>query len=259
MRPDLITQGQWIKYNFYLALEHLIGIKRSEKYLRGPKNRLSRQILGNEGMQNRGRTLYTEDVICNTYDTTVNDKETLMKGPLVFKGAARDWPCTQKWNKEYFRKYFAKESISLVGNPGLVDKENESKYKEASMAEFIDSIGKDKHNYLRFSRIIDLNPDLRSDVDVDWLNRFRPKIARGGNLYLFMGEEGSKTDMHCAIIQTLFFQVKGRKKWVIYEPNERIFIDAIADRRPYFYTHAQPTQPEDPKYPLLKYAKKYET
>jgi len=239
-------------------MEHLIGLKRSEKYIRRYRNNLYQEILTNKGIENRGHTLYTEDVICDSFENVVNDKEKLMEGPLVFKGAAKDWPCTKKWSKEYFRQYFAQFTVSLVGNPGLVDKENESKYKEASMGEFIDSIGKDKHNYLRFSRIIDLNPDLKSDVDIDWLNRFRPKLARGGNLYLFMGEAGSKTDMHCAIIQTLFFQVKGTKKWTIYAPNERIFIDAIADRRPYFYTHAQPGKPDDPNFPLLKYAKKYE-
>ena len=29
MRPALVTQKQWIKYNFYLALEHFVGLKNS--------------------------------------------------------------------------------------------------------------------------------------------------------------------------------------------------------------------------------------
>jgi hypothetical protein len=56
MRPQGITEKQWIKYNFYLILEHCMGIKYSEKYLRGPKNKLYNEILQNEGMNNRGRT-----------------------------------------------------------------------------------------------------------------------------------------------------------------------------------------------------------
>jgi hypothetical protein len=74
---------------------------------------------------------------------------------------------------------------------------------------------------------------------------------------MFMGEGGSKTDMHAAMIQSLFIQVQGRKKWTIYPANERIFVDTYADRRPYYYTDANPNDENDPKYPLLKYAKKY--
>lgn len=126
------------------------------------------------------------------------------------------------------------------------------------MADFIDKLSKDKHNYLRFSRIIDDHLRLREDMDVNWLEKFRSNFARGGYLYLFMGEEGSKTDMHVAIIQTLFIQIKGKKKWTIYAPNERIFVDGIADRRLYFYSHATPSKLDDPNFPLLKYAKRYE-
>lgn len=257
MKPEGITQNQWLRYNFYLVLEHFIGIKNSEKYLRTRKNKLYQEILQNPGIENRGRVYPLQSVEGNKFDFK-NNNEGLMNGPLVFKGAAKDWPCITKWNKKFFRENYADYNISLVGNVGLADVENQNKYKVATMGEFIDNLSQDKHNYLRFSRIIDDRPELRKDMDVPWLNQFKSKFARGGYLYMFMGEEGSKTDMHCAIIQTLFIQIQGRKKWTIYHPNERIFMDAIADRRPYYYTHANPNRLDDPNYPLLKHAKRYE-
>ena len=258
MKPSGITQRQWLRYNIYFALEHFIGKKNSEKYLRKRKNKLYQDILTNPGIQDRGKTFYSKDVECASFDQFIDNRDALMKGPIVFKGAAKDWPCMTKWNKDYFRQFFADYTVSLVGNIGLADKENQNKHTEIRIADFIDTIGKSKHNYLRFSRIIDENPELKQDVDVTWLEQFRSKVSRGGYLYLFMGEDGSKTDMHTAIIQTLFFQIKGQKKWTIYAPNERIFVDAIADRRPYFYSHANPNKLDDPNLPLLRHAIKYE-
>ena len=258
MRPDLITQRQWILYNFYLVLEHFIGIKNSEKYLRKHKNKLYEEIKTNPGMEGRGRTIKTEEVVCLDFEPFKTNRRALMDGPLVFKGAAAEWPCTKKWSKEYFRENFSGYNVSLVGNVGLADRENQNQYKKASFGEFIDKIGKEKHNYLRFSRIIDDEPSLRNDMNVSWMEQFRSKFSRGGFLYLFMGEAGSKTAMHTAIIQSLFIQIKGQKKWTIFAPNERLFVDGIADRRPYYYSHANPNNPDDPNFPLLKYAKKYE-
>ena len=258
MRPEGITQKQWVKYNIYLVLEHFMGVKNSEKYLRKRKNKLFQKILQNPGIKERGRVYTNNDILAVADFDIKNNHEELMKGPLLFRGAAKDWPCIAKWNKQFFRENHADYNISLVGNVGLADKENQNKYKIASMGDFIDNLSKDKHNYLRFSRIIDERPELREDMDVNWLDRFKSRFSRGGYLYMFMGEEGSKTDMHVAIIQTLFIQIKGKKKWTVYAPNERIFVDAIADRRPYFYTQANPSQLDDPKYPLLKYAKRYE-
>ena len=63
--------------------------------------------------------------------------------------------------------------------------------------------------------------------------------------------------MHNAIIQSLFVQVEGTKKWTIYPANERIFLDPVADRFPYFYTDANPNDENNVNFPLLKFAKKY--
>jgi hypothetical protein len=256
MKPEGITTRQWIRYNFYLGLQHLVGFENSKTTLHRWKQNLYQEILQNPGIENRGKVYTTEDVSVTNFDFSKHSD--LMTGPIVFKGVAKDWPCISKWNKKFFRENHADYNISLVGNVGLADKENQNKYKVASMGDFIDNLSKDKHNYLRFSRIIDERPELREDMDVKWLDQFKSKFARGGYLYLFMGEEGSKTDMHTAIIQTLFVQIKGKKKWTIYAPNERLFVDGIADRRPYFYSQANPNKLDDPNYPLLKHAKRYE-
>jgi hypothetical protein len=257
MKPEGITDKQWIKYNVLFIVQHFIGIKNAEKYFGKTKAKLFEEISQNPGIQNRAITYYNEDVTCDNVDEILQNRPKLMEGPLLFKGAAKDWECTQKWSKEFFQKYYANQEVILVGSKGLTNKEHQNKFKKETLGEFIESATQDVKNYLRFSRIIDTDPTLRSHINVSWLEKFKSKLSKGGNLYMFMGEGGSKTDMHAAMIQSLFIQVQGRKKWTIYPANERIFVDTYADRRPYYYTDANPNDENDPKYPLLKYAKKY--
>jgi hypothetical protein len=258
MRPANITKKQWARYNLLFILSHFLGEKNSAKYLGPRKKRLFEEILKNEGMENRGKVFYNKDIECTDIDGYLSKRDKLMEGPLLFKGVAKDWECVQNWDKEYFRTYFADVPVSLVGSVGLVEKKNQNKFVNTSLSKYLDESEKDKENYLRFSRIVDEIPDLRKAIDTKFLERFKSKTSKGGYLYMFMGEKDSKTTMHAAIIQSLFLQVKGKKKWTIYPANERIFVDAVAGRRPYYYTDADPNHPEDPAFPLLKHAIRYE-
>jgi hypothetical protein len=258
MKPEGISQKQWIKYNALFVAEHFIGINASAKYLGRIKASLFDEIAQNPVIQKRAVTYYNNDILCPNLEDILKNRQELMKGPLLFKGAAKDWECTKQWSADFFQKFYANQEVILVGSKGLTNKENQNKFKKESLGEFIDSAKKDPKNYLRFSRIVDTDPILRSHINVAWLEQFKSKVSKGGNMYMFMGESGSKTDMHAATIQSLFIQVKGQKKWTIYPANERIFVDAFADRRPYYYTDANPNNENDPKYPLLKFSKKYE-
>ena len=250
----MVTHSQWIWYNTLLVIEHFIGVENAKNLLRTSKRHLSESVLSNVGTSDRGKVFTNKDVDKQFDPSILNDRDGLMNQVLVFKGAAKDWDCVRKWSPQYFADHCGDTSVSLVGNAGLADKENQNTYKRTTVKDYVNHVGKEKHNYLRFSRIIDEDPELRKDVNVDWLHRFADKFSRGGYLYLFMGIQGSRTTMHNAIIQTLFVQIKGKKRWIIYAPNERIFTSPHADRRPYFYSDANPNRLDDPNHPLLKHA-----
>lgn len=116
----------------------------------------------------------------------------------------------------------------------------------------------DKSTYLRFSRIIDDNPELKKDMDTDFIYSFKSGPTRGDTFYLFMGEAGTKTDMHHAMPATVFVQVRGKKKWTIYAPEERIFLNPVAKRMPYQYSKANPYITDNPEFPIQKFAKYYQ-
>ena len=259
MRPVLVTQKQWIKYTYYFILEHFMGLKNSEKYIRPKRNKLYSEIEKNEGMKDRGETIDVKEIERYSFDEFVNNKGVLLDRPLVFRGAAKDWPSVKKWSKDFFREHYSKTEVAIIDNPGLVDPTKENNYKQTNFGDYFKEVEKDKDKYLRFSRVLDHNPVLLEDLDLNWLRQFKSGFCMGEQTFLFMGEGGTRTPMHAGLTHTIFIQVKGRKKWTICAPNERVFLDPVADRVLYFYTHANPTVNDpDPNFPLLPYVKKYE-
>jgi hypothetical protein len=258
MKPDLVTTGQWLKYNYYFVLEHIMGVKNSEKYLRKKKEELFRETMENKGMKDRGQTIDVKTIERFSFDQYKEHKDELLTTPLVFRGAAKDWKSTKVWSKDFFREQYGKTKVTIIDNPGLVDKEKENVFKHTDFGSYFDEVEKDQSKYLRFSRVLDHNPELLNDLDLEWLRQFKYGMCNGEQTFLFMGEGGTKTPMHAGLTHTIFIQVKGRKKWTICTPNERFFLDPVADRVLYFYTHANPLDCNDPKFPMVPFVKKYE-
>jgi hypothetical protein len=254
MRPEGITQGQ---YNFYLVLEHFLGLKLSEKIIRPKRNRLYAEVLKNKGIENRGETIPTASITYYDFKPFENNKPALLDKPYLFKGVAKEWPAIKTWNKQFFREKYGDIEIPLVDKiPGIRD--DKGRYGKINFKQYFDEVDKGSNIYLSFSRVLDNNPELLKDLDLNWLRQFEWGAVNGEQTFFFMGEEGTKTDMHNGFAQTLFIQVEGRKKWTIWAPEERFFLDPVAGRHTHFYSFVNPHEENDPRYPLLKYAKKYE-
>lgn len=259
MKPASVTTTQWIKYNMYFVLEHLMGIKRFERRLRAKKLRFFNEVLNNNpGFRERAATMETKDIEHYSFDAFKNNKSALLNGPLVFRGVAKDWPSVKNWSKDFFRDQYGNVPVTIIDNPGLIEKDKDNEFKQTNFAEYFKDVEKDKSKYLRFSRVLDNNPVLLKDLDMDWLRQFKSRFSMGDQTFLFIGEGDTKTPMHGAISHTAFVQIKGKKRWVICAPNERFFLDPVAARALYFYTNADINNPIDPEYPLLPYVRKYD-
>jgi hypothetical protein len=260
MKPHLVTSSQWYKFNLYFLIEHFIGKTLSEKFIRPKRNKLYAEALQNPGMKERGRTIDVKEIEHYSLEPLLGDRDALLKKPLVFRGVAKDWPAVKNWSKQFFRQHYDKTPVTIIDNPGLVDKDKENVFTKTTFGEYFDEVEKDPSKYLRFSRVLDHNPVLLEDLDLEWLRKFKSGFNMGEQTFLFMGEGDTRTPMHAGLTHTIFIQIKGRKKWTICLPNERFFVDPIADRVLYFYTDANPTEnaPYDPKFPLTPYLEKYE-
>lgn len=258
MKPESISYKQWLKFNLYFSIEHFFGKQKPNSYLEKKRVQLFTDILENDSINERGRLFPSSEYEYTSFDEFKKQNDNILDKIAVFRGVAKDWSCTKNWSKEFFSERYSNTEISLIDNPGLVDSNQKNEFKKTDFKNYFEEVKKDKNKYLRFSRIIDNNPELLDDLNVEWLRKFKSGWCMGEQSFLFMGEDGTKTPMHAGLTHTLFIQVKGKKKWTICAPNERIFLNPPADRFLYFRTNANPSNLEDQKFPLLKHTKRYE-
>lgn len=131
--------------------------------------------------------------------------------PVVMEGAAKDWPCVQKWSLEYFKQLHGKDEIVLVDQaiPGYP-------YELTTLADVIDNIRGGGSKYYRFYPLLARHPEHLQDFDYKWLKERRNPLCWFDAFQVFIGGQGSYTALHNANQSNLFVQVYGEKKWVLY-------------------------------------------
>lgn len=130
--------------------------------------------------------------------------------PVVMEGAAKDWPCVQKWSLEYFKELHGDDEIFLVdANP---DKD----YERITLADVIDNIRSGGKKYFRFYPFLVRHPEHIKDFDYQWFKDRKTKSMFADAFQVFMGGEGTFSDLHNANPPNLFVQVYGEKKWILY-------------------------------------------
>lgn len=176
-------------------------------------------------------------------------------GPLVFRGAAKDWPAVKNWSLDYFEKKYGDSEVIIMDNVGLTYDE----YEKLPFRDYIRQLRNGSTKYLKFSDFVHDNPELKEDFDLDWLRKLqRLPFSWGEDTRFFMGGQRTKTPLHVGFSSFFFTQVIGQKKWVFYPPNNRMFLDARTERTTYLFSDADPYDSDNPEFPLLKYANRFE-
>jgi hypothetical protein len=148
--------------------------------------------------------------------------------PVVFRGAAAEWPCTRRWTPTYLReRLFNKRVTATRTRAGRYQPDPEQGHyaledmQEMPFGEFMDSIrgpgpGADDTTYYLHRQSLDKHlPELRDDVPIP------SHIDRSAMLLvsLWMGPAGSVTPIHHDFTDNLFVQVQGRKRLLLYAPD----------------------------------------
>jgi hypothetical protein len=147
--------------------------------------------------------------------------------PVLFRGAAEDWPCTRRWTPGYLRERLANKLVTATRSASRQYRPDpeQGHYAPDQMhkmlfSEFMDSICRASSNvdepsyYLHRQSLDEHLPELRDDVRVpSYLNNTAMLIVS-----LWMGPAGSITPIHHDFTDNLFVQVLGRKRVVLYDP-----------------------------------------
>ena len=253
MKPASVKTSHWVKYNILFLLEHFLGEKWYPKLFDKAEKKLFKKIdtyVTAHPSDDGFKILeYTKDNYpepqCHPYF------------PIVYRGIASDWPCSKKWSFDFFAEKFGDQDVTLINNAGLV-KDSDQAYDVVKFRDYIMRLKSGSKEYLKFSRIVEEQSDLRQDFDYEWLRKFRSKFAQNDLFYFFMGGKNTITPIHDGYAITVFVQVEGTKRWVFYPCNQRLFIGVRPRRYNYFYSEADPYKFDDPKFTLIKHAQRHE-
>jgi hypothetical protein len=147
--------------------------------------------------------------------------------PVLFRGAATDWPCTRRWTSAYLRERLSNRVVTATRSPSRQYRPDSEQghyapdqMQKMLFGEFMDSIcnpssnAEDLSYYLHRQSLDEHLPELRDDVRVpSYLDHFAMLLVS-----LWMGPAGSVTPIHHDFTDNLFVQVQGRKRVILYDP-----------------------------------------
>jgi hypothetical protein len=242
MKPNNISYSNWIYYNLAFVLQHVLGYKLYRKFL-------------------KLKALRTNNLPAKPFKLTIVDKNeslTSTGAPVLFKKGAESWLATKKWSFDFFQENYGEETVLINNTKGVVDAKAPQEQEEIKLRDYIKELKKGSLKYLKLSSLVQKNPSLQKDIDLDWCKKFKSFGSFGETFYMFMGGTNTITPLHNEFPTTLYIQIKGRKKWILYDVSSRIFLDVVTERMPYFYSNFDPLNPNFKSFPFAKHAKKIE-
>lgn len=178
--------------------------------------------------------------------------------PVIFEGAAKNWESTKRWSLDFMRRNYGDIETLLVKIEGLALSDHKVNYQFSNLSDLVESIWRKEKKYLRVSPLVSDNPELKRQLDLNWLKSYSNPWSPLNGFQLFMGGEGGRTRLHCEIQANLYVMTHGEKRWRIYPNRYAAVFNPPANRRPYVYTEADIYEPDPVKYPQLEKADHYD-
>ncbi|MGG8495345.1 cupin-like domain-containing protein [Tenacibaculum sp. TC6] len=180
--------------------------------------------------------------------------------PVVIRGMTSDWKALE-WDTEYFRSKETGKKVSIkVGNV------SEGKREQMTLSTYVELLEEyeqnlklgleaEKPGYLHDIPFFYMFPEYLADIN-PFPRDLLPKWYRNkwqNYIQFFMGSTGSLTPLHFDTLLTnnLFFQVAGRKKFILIEAKDKknCYI------RGWRWANFDPQNPDYEKFPEAKHIK----
>lgn len=249
MKPSILKYRYWLKYNLLFFMEHLMG----PDYFKKPgsaKDKLIRDI----GSDLSGHAQLPENKPLRYADPAAKPDCSRLS---LYKGMAKSWPAYRKWTMDYFKEVYGDRDVLINASNGLVDPKAPQQTESIKLKNYIEELELGTRKYLKLSDLAKREKSLQEDLDLKWLKSFKPRFAVGETYYMFIGGKGTVTPMHNEFSTTIYVQVFGQKKWTLYPPEDRVYLNAVTERRPYFFSNYVPGG-DNKDYSLGQYAEKIE-
>jgi hypothetical protein len=182
-------------------------------------------------------------------------REYLWKGvPVVLEQAAAEWPSSRTWGLEALKSKYGDRTLRIIFQRGLTDHMplGTREYAETiQFGEFLDDVQASRSKkYLRFSPILEEFPELREDLDLDYLTSL-PDHSFGMTFQAFVGGKGTYTPLHNASTPFFFVNVAGVKRWALLSNDYLPVVDPHPSGFSYNHSDADLVCPDNTRYPGL--------
>jgi hypothetical protein len=243
-------------FNWLMILEQLLGNKVFKLFL-PLKKKLLKKVELNISTKENPKTFQVDEVFEITPEK-FQSKYFKQSTPVVIRGAAKEWGCCKKWNLDYFKLGYGEKDILLVNATGLSSREENTNYEFLTVRDLVENIKEGGKKYLRFSPLLENNPDLVLDLDLNWLQKMRGGSTFACTYYMFMGGAGQKTLLHTDQPCNLYTQAYGQKKWTLFSPKDSMLLYPEVSNTAYIKSPIDLDNPNFDKFPMLKHATRYE-
>ncbi len=254
MRPQNVSSKDWLAYNALFFAEHFLGHRNYQRLFQERERKLWESV-------DRYASEHPPAEPFRVIEHEAGEEPLYHPYfPEVFRGVAKDWPCVKKWTFDFFADQFGDKDVHFTTNRGLIPKgqsapaANGDALETMKLRDYIAQLKSGSPKYLKFSQMIHESSLLQEDFNADWLLKFHRSHEFKKLFFLFMGGKGTATPIHTALPPTVFVQIQGTKKWTFYPCNDRLFLGVRPDRRSYFFTDANPAEPDQRQFPLLKHS-----
>lgn len=229
-RESLIPVSLQWKYNIHWFFTHFFGfIQPLEQFFNRKRAEHSKQAIAYLQQQIDTEPLKI-DMVTSDYEQALKKAVSECR-PIVLRGAARDWPCCQKWSFDFFKQQYGQDKVPLSSM--YIDAGGT--YEEETLKASIERIEQGSSSYVRFASVVHDHADLQADLNPDYFKKFFPnKSTHFTAFQFFLGGKGSDTPVHCAPTSNFFIQVFGQKDWIVVDPYYNSIVNARVDRSPYY-------------------------
>jgi lysine-specific demethylase 8 len=265
--PSIGATNQ-LAFNSLFTSDWLLGKERADRMRPDRWNGIHDRLLAKTRAWKDGR-VHQVDRVRNLSLEEFRDRYFTTGIPVVFEGAAADWPAIKKWSPDYLMQFCGNDEVDVLDgqhwtvsrNDTTVVSTAESRLRVRDLMETVKNGGA---WYGAFLELLDKYADLRNDLDLSFVERYghtRRTLPWQRNILakMYVGGPGTATSFHCAGVSNLYLQAYGRKKWVLVAPEQTPFMYPAPQRGINWQSRVDFRDPDYNACPLYRLVDRHET
>jgi len=144
--------------------------------------------------------------------------------PLVIRGLVNGTKAVKLWNSDYFVKNYGDAKILSINKPkgfNAYTSFNQSILSGImTIGQTIGLMKTNGHYINNVTQIFQEFPELVDDLDLDKIKKIDDAIDSKNwlKINMFMGPKDTGSSLHCAVGGNFFFNIHGKKKWILIDP-----------------------------------------